>query len=192
MKAMKKHLFWPMLGLIVMLAMASCSTTARYKPDEYGEQQSGDMTKALANVDRAMNDMEGTRKRAMEKQQMAIAKGKALFNDSGLGKNGLSCNSCHPGGGTTGGETEIKKKMGHGPYKLPIPSLIGAAARFPKFKVPNNEVITLAQMDNNCIRMFMKGKRLPLDSPESFYLAAYVSSFSDGDEVQVKGEMSGK
>jgi hypothetical protein len=40
-------------------------------------------------------------------------------------------------------------------------------------------------MNNNCIRMFMKGKRLPLNSPESFYLAQYVSSLSNGDNVQV-------
>jgi len=192
MKPLRKHVIWSLLSLLVMLAVTSCSTTSRYKASEFGEQQTGDMSKALANIDRAMQNMDATKKRAMQKQQMAIAKGKALFNDSGMGKNGLSCNSCHPGGGTTGGETEIKKKMGHGPYKLPIPSLIGAAARFPKFKVPNNEVITLAQMDNNCIRMFMHGKRLPLNSPESFYLAAYVSSLSDGDEVQVKGEITGK
>lgn len=40
-------------------------------------------------------------------------------------------------------------------------------------------------MNNNCIRMFMKGKRLPLDSPESYYLAKYVTSLSNGDEVAV-------
>ncbi|MFQ5627823.1 MAG: hypothetical protein ACE5I1_03610 [bacterium] len=173
---------------ISFLLIAACGTTSRYKANEHGPEQKGDMDAALANIDRAMGDMNSAKKRAMQKQQQAVAKGKALFNDADLGKKGLACNSCHPGGGTTGGEAEIKKRMGHGPYKLPIPSLAGAAARFPKFKVPNNEVITLGQMNNNCIRMFMGGKRLPLNSPESFYLAAYVSTLSDGDEVQVSGK----
>ncbi len=75
--------------------------------------------------------------------------------------------------------------MGHGPYILPIPTLVGAAAHFPKYKVPNDEVITLQQMNNNCIRMFMAGKRLPLNSPETYYLAQYVTSLSNGDEVTV-------
>ncbi|RMD96772.1 MAG: hypothetical protein D6814_10780 [Calditrichaeota bacterium] len=184
-----KRVLFP-LSLLIMASFAlSCSSTSRYKPDKFGKPQAGDMDQALQNIDRAMKNMSATKKRAMAKQQAAIRAGKELFNDPNLGSNGLSCNSCHPGGGTTGGEAEIAKKMGHGPYKLPIPSLIGAAARFPKYKVPNDAVITLAQMDNNCIRMFMKGKRLPLNSPESFYLAAYVSSLSDGEEVQVGGSM---
>lgn len=173
------------IGLLTAVIAFGCGTTARYRANELGSTQDGKMDLALANIDKAMGDMNATKQRAMAKTAEVMRIGKELYNDADLGKKGLSCNSCHPGGGTTGGEAEIKKKMGHGPYKLPIPSLIGAAAHFPKFKIPNNEVISLAHMDNNCIRMFMGGKRLPLNSPESFYLAAYVSSFSDGEEIQV-------
>lgn len=177
----------PTLTLVMLAAIIAlgCGTTARYRAEELGPTQQGKMDVALTNIDNAMGDMNATKARAMAKTVEVMRIGKELYNDVNLGKKGLSCNSCHPGGGTTGGEAEIKKKMGHGPYKLPIPSLVGAAASFPKFKIPNNEVITLAHMDNNCIRMFMGGKRLPLNSPESFYLAAYVSSFSDGEEIQV-------
>lgn len=181
------------LSVLSMLLIASavltagCGTTSRYKADEFGDKQEGKMEVALSNIDNAMSNMEATKKRAMAKQAEVLRLGKELYNDTELGSNGQSCNSCHPGGGTTGGEAEIAKKMGHGPYKLPIPSLVGASARFPKFKIPNDEVITLAQMDNNCIRMFLAGKRLPLNSPESFYLATYVSSLSNGDDVQVSG-----
>ncbi len=174
-----------LLGAVVLTV--GCGTTSRYKADEFGNKQEGKMDVALANIDKAMSDMAATKKRAMDKQAEVMRLGKELFYDTELGTNGQSCNSCHPGGGTTGGEAQIAKKMGHGPYALPIPSLVGASARFPKFKIPNDEVITLAQMDNNCIRMFLAGKRLPLNSPESFYLATYVSSFSNGDEIQVSG-----
>ncbi len=175
----------PVFALVALTV--SCGTTSRYKADEFGAKQEGKMDVALANIDRAMGDMEATKKRAMAKQAEVLRLGKELYNDTELGTNGQSCNSCHPGGGTTGGEAEIAKKMGHGPYKLPIPSLVGASARFPKYKIPTDEVITLAQMDNNCIRMFLAGKRLPLNSPESFYLATYVSSLSNGDDIQVAG-----
>ncbi len=177
-------------SLYLFLFLLGCSSnTARYKAEKFGPRHSGNMEMALANIDKAMGDMKAAKLNAMEKQAEGVRFGKELFYDGNLGSNGSSCNSCHPSGATTGGEAEIPKKMGHGPYIIPIPSLIGASARFPKFKVPNDNVITLAQMNNNCIRMFLKGKRLPLDSPESFNLAAYVSSFSDGDEVQVGGSM---
>lgn len=175
--------------VLILFALGCSGTTARYKADEHGPQHSGNMEMALANIDKAMSDMKAMKMNAMKVHKAALQNGKELFNDSGLGKNGLTCNSCHPSGSTTGGEAEIAKKMGHGPYKIPIANLVGASARYPKFKVPNNAVITLATMNNNCIRMFLDGKRLPLDSPESFNLAAYVSSLSNGDVVQVGGNM---
>ncbi len=177
-------------SLFLFLFLLGCSSdTARYKADKFGPRHSGNIEMALANIDKAMGDMKAAKMNAMKKQAEGIRLGKELFYDTNLGSNGSSCDSCHPSGATTGGEAEIQKKMGHGPYVIPIPTLVGASARFPKFKVPNDAVITLAQMNNNCIRMFLKGKRLPLDSPESFNLAAYVSVLSDGDEVQVGGSM---
>lgn len=107
----------------------------------------------------------------------AINKGKALFNDTNLGKSGMSCNSCHPAGGTTG-----KQMMG-----MDIPSLKGAAATFPKFKTSANDVITLQQMQNICIQM-MKGTPLKLDSNKSIALSAYVTSLSNGIPIQVGGK----
>ena len=60
--------------------------------------------------------------------------------------------------------------------KMAIPDLHGAAGQFPKFKAPNDAVITLGEMNNNCIVMMQKGKPLPLDSQESRDLTAYVTS----------------
>lgn len=107
-----------------------------------------------------------------------IKSGKLLFNDTNLGKTGMSCNSCHPGGDTAGGQM-----MG-----MEIPMLKGAAATFPKYKKSAKKVITLSQMNNMCIEMIMEGKPLKLDSDESIALAAYVTSFSNGSKVQVGGK----
>ncbi len=108
----------------------------------------------------------------------AIEKGKALFNDTKLGKTGTSCNSCHPGGDSSGGTV-----MG-----MEIPSLKGAAATFPKYKKPANGVIILSQMNNICIEMIMEGEPLKLDSDEAIALAAYVTSMSNGVKIKVGGE----
>jgi cytochrome c peroxidase len=105
----------------------------------------------------------------------AIEKGEALFNDTKLGKTGTSCNSCHPGGDTSGGQV-----MG-----MEIPALKGAAATFPKYKKQVKRVITLSQMNNVCIEMVMEGKPLKLGSDKAVALAAYVTSLSNGVKVQV-------
>ena len=176
-------------GLMVaslLTLTVGCSSTSRHRPEVYGPENSGTMDEALGNMSNVMGmNMAARQQHMMAAEQLAMDSGRDLFTDASLGTNGQTCNSCHPSGSTTGGEAEIAEKMGHGPYRIPIPSLMGAAARFPKYKVPNDQVITLPMMNNNCIRMFMKGKRLPLESPEAYYLAKYVTSLSNGDAVEV-------
>jgi len=140
----------------------------------------GDMADALGNVNELMPMPAHQRQAMMAKAQAeAISKGRELFNDESNGNSGLSCASCHPGGGTTGGEAQLPMTE----YRVPIPDLHGAAATFPKFKVPNARVITLKQMDNNCQRMFVMGSSL--DDADQDALAAYVTSLSQGDPVEV-------
>ena len=147
------------------------------------------MAVALANIDKGMKmmgDMEVMMKHVMMKQQETMKYGEELFNDPTLADatRGLSCNSCHPSGATTGGEAEIPAMMGYPGWNIPIPSLMNAAATFPKFKVPNAAVISLAQMNNNCVRMFVGGQyRLPLNGEKSHALNMYVHSLSEGNEV---------
>lgn len=112
---------------------------------------------------------------ADEEQIKAIDKGRTLFVNTKLGKSGMSCNSCHPGGATTGGEV-----MG-----VYIPSLKGAAATFPKYKAVAKRVITLSQMNNICIEMMLKGKPLKLDGDEAIALTAFVTSLSNGIPIQI-------
>jgi len=107
-----------------------------------------------------------------------LNRGKAVFNDPKLGKSGMSCNSCHPNGGTTGGQM-----MG-----MSIPTLKGVAATFPKYKVQAKNVITLQQANNTYIQMIMKGNPHKLDSSDSVALAVYITSFSNGVPVQVGGK----
>ena len=178
------------LALIVVAVVATVTASgarAQKKKMEMPEALMKQMDMAMENMAKVMLDMpmEERPKYMMKKQQASLENGKKLFNST-LGRNQQTCNSCHPGGGTTGGEAEIPMK-GRFPMnpKLPIPTLVGAAANFPKYKVPNDAVITLAQMGNNCIRMFQMGDGLDLNSTESRDLNAFVASLSDGEEVAV-------
>lgn len=147
---------------------------------------------AMQNIDKAMGMMMGGPEKMKMMQQMMMSRqsemlafGEKLYNDPTIGgaSKGISCASCHPQGGTTGGKAEIPQMHGFGPFQIPIPSLVGSAATFPKFKAPNADVISLAQMNNNCIAMFVGGKRLPLNGEESHALTLYLTNLSKGQPI---------
>jgi thiosulfate dehydrogenase len=145
---------------------------------------------AMKNMDKYMGSQEARMKELpkamMSKQKSLVMNGKALFSDTGLGANGQSCASCHPGGGTVGGtvDTPMASELTGKPYSLPVPSLIGAAATFPKFKVPNDRVITVHEMANNCVMMFMGAVPPEIGSPDSNAIGAYLYSLSAGEPVE--------
>ena len=178
------------LGVVLCLGVAALAS-ADHKPQMLDDADKAMMKNgAMKNMDRVMMEMKpADRGKYINKvQDASIERGAKLFNDKkALSVNGMACASCHPGGGTTGGETEtpMKSELTGMAYKLPIPSLVGASARFPKYKVPNDAVVTLSQMNNNCVMMFMMAKPLPLDSVESRDLAAFVTSLSTGEQVDV-------
>lgn len=173
---MSKKLASSIGALLTTLLLSSCGMMA-------GMMGMGDLMGAMKNMDAVMEGMTLEERQAhmMTKQRETLAFGEGLFEEASLGTNGQTCTSCHPGGGTTGGEVQVPMTD----MRLPVPSLVGAAATFPKFKVPNNRVITLSQMNNNCIKMFMQGKPLELNSKEAIALSMYVTSLSNGEQVGV-------
>lgn len=173
---------------IILTGFTGCYQAPEPIPTEAGPPLQ--MSEALKNIDmgmKMMGNMEMMMKTVMKKQKASLALGKKLFNDTNLAgaTKGMSCNGCHPGGGTTGGEAEIPPMMGYSGWKIPVPDLHGSAATFPKFKIPNADVISLAQMNNNCLVMFVGGKhRLPLNGADSHALISYVTSLSKGVAVE--------
>ncbi len=173
-------------GVFVLFTVTSCSMMGSMMAPMMGM---GDKMSAMKNMDRVLAmPPDEMKKYANAKEQASWEHGKAMFNDAELGgaKMGSSCNSCHPGGGTTGGEAQVPMRK----FKMPIPTLIGASGTFPKYKIPNDDVITLQQMNNNCNKMFMGGNGLALNTPDSWDLEKYVASLSNGEEVSVGGQMS--
>lgn len=190
MKALKV-LFSLVLLIAASFAIANLGAQ-RHRPKPLTQEQKMMMKNgAMKNMDRFMSTkqaMMGLPKRMQAAQKEALAYGEELFNSKrALSTNNQACASCHPGGGTTGGEAEtpMKSEATGKPYKLPIPSLVGAAATFPKYKIPNDAVITVGDMGNNCIMMFMGAQPLDPKSREYKGLSAYVSSLSNDEKVEV-------
>ncbi len=182
---MKRAVLLLLGAAVVLSAVPSCGMMGSMMAGMMGM---GDKMSAMKNQDK-IDDMSADEKRqhADFKEAAAWQRGKELFNSdkTGGGKMGASCNTCHPGGGTTGGEAQIPMRE----FKMPIPSLVGSAASFPKYKVPNDDVITLQQMNNNCNRMFMGGSGLDPKSTDAWALEKYVASLSNGETVSVGGQM---
>lgn len=169
---------WPKLTLIGVLLLATAALAAEMMKSS-----------PLMNEDRA---------RAMEKRMAemkpdtllaSIKRGAVLFNDTKLGGNptGLSCASCHPRGRTTGGAAEMEWKGET--MRLRIPTLVGAAATFPKPIGPMRVVSPVSGQNNMCIISFLKGRPLDLNSREATDLEAYVYSWSNGKRIEMGGKM---
>ncbi|MFQ5664843.1 MAG: hypothetical protein ACE5I7_00265 [Candidatus Binatia bacterium] len=173
------------LSGVFVISIAACTPSPRLvemNPPTFMMRMMGmgDMADALGNVNELIPMAAHQRQALIAKTQAeTLRRGNEIFHDKELGNSGLACASCHPNGGTTGGEAQLPMTE----FRVPIPDLHGAAATFPKFKVPSGRVITLEQMDTNCLRMFVMGRGL--SDEDSDALAMYVTSFSKGEQVQV-------
>jgi thiosulfate dehydrogenase len=107
----------------------------------------------------------------------AVQQGAQIFaSDSFGGKRTINgqpatCDACHSNGGKT---------VGTLPNGAHIPSLIGAAAQFPKFNPRTEKVITFEQQLAHCIRGGLAGKPPAYDSSQMVDLIAYLTSLSKG------------
>jgi cytochrome c len=61
-----------------------------------------------------------------------------------------------------------------------IPSLIGAAANYPKFKAKKHAVYTLERQIVHCVRSGIMGKPPGYNSPEMVDLVVYLTALSKG------------
>lgn len=83
--------------------------------------------------------------------QGVVQKGRALWTDGNLGKNGVACAQCHPNGANTHPET------------------------YPKFQKQLGRVGSLWEMINWCLRNPLEGEALAADDPKMVALLAYAT-----------------
>jgi cytochrome c len=100
--------------------------------------------------------------------KFAVKRGKALFNDPGLGTNSMSCNSCHKDGGTVDAIMGEMKVKAFEDLNVKYPKYVSMMGQIDK-------VITLDQMVNYCIVNPMGGKALAADDQRLADLVAYCS-----------------
>jgi thiosulfate dehydrogenase len=79
-----------------------------------------------------------------------VQEGEKLFHSGDLGKNGVSCDQCHPNAANTHPET------------------------YPKFQKQLGKVIPLFEMINWCLRNPLEGEPLEADDPKMTALQAYI------------------
>ncbi len=85
-----------------------------------------------------------------------ITEGYALFHNPGLGKNGISCDMCHPDASNTHPET------------------------YPKYQTQMNKAVLLRDMINWCIANPMEGDKLAEDDTKMKAVEAYILSARTG------------
>jgi thiosulfate dehydrogenase len=102
--------------------------------------------------------------------QQAVQKGAEIFSHDKFG-GVRNCETCHVNGGRT---------VGTLPNGAAVPSLVGAAAAFPKYVSRLQSVITLSQQLARCITGGVQGKPPAFGSSEMVDLETYVTSLSKG------------
>lgn len=105
--------------------------------------------------------------------KQAAAQGLQIFNHDKFG--GMrTCSACHVNGGTT---------LGKLPNGAKIPSLMGVAAQFPKYKSRAHRGVTLEQQLVHCIKGGLRGTPPAADSPQMTDLIAYLTKLSKGSTM---------
>lgn len=103
--------------------------------------------------------------------QQAVQAGAHTFATDTFGGRS-TCIACHRAGGFGPGKT---------PSGTPLPSLQGAAARFPQWR--NGHVVTLQMQVSRCIRGALGGTPPEADSPRMTELLAYLTALSRGEPM---------
>src|SRR5690242_7103134 len=109
--------------------------------------------------------------------EAAVATGAHLFTTATFGGNGRTCESCHLEGGKAPSQLGERK----------LPSLLNAAAIYPRFSRSAGQVVTLEGQVRSCIRGGLEGTPPEPDSPDLVAITAYLGSIAKGQQVEIGG-----
>ena len=116
--------------------------------------------------------------KAADPLQAAVQRGAHLFATDTFGGHGMTCQSCHSGGGKIAGQVAGGGK---------IPSLANAAAIFPRYSPRAGKVITLEDQIRGCIAGGLGGKPPAYGSQTMADLVSYLGSLAHGQRVMIGG-----
>ncbi len=98
---------------------------------------------------------------AIQEEQKALARGKAIWYDTKLGSNGFSCESCHENGVDTNAEL------------------------YPRYKHILRTVATLSMTHNFAVVRESKGRPWEIGSDDANALVLFVVSFANGKPMRM-------
>ncbi len=117
--------------------------------------------------------------KAPDPLQAAVQRGAHLFTTDTFGGHGMTCQSCHSGGGKIAGQVAGGGK---------IPSLANAAAIFPRYSPRAGKVITLQDQIRACIAGALGGKPPAYGSQALTDLTSYLTFLSNGKPIDMGGK----
>ncbi len=109
--------------------------------------------------------------------ESAVATGAHLFATATFEGNGRTCESCHKDGGKAPSQLGDRK----------LPSLLNAAAIYPRFSRGAGTVVTLEGQVQSCIKGGLAGSPPELGSPDLVAITAYLGSIAKGQPVDIGG-----
>ncbi|MDA8420578.1 MAG: cytochrome C [Pseudomonadota bacterium] len=119
------------------------------------------------------------------KLQAAVNHGQSLFEHSTFGGSRrihgapVTCNTCHQGGGRVAGRL---------PNGKAIPSLVNAAAIFPRYNPNLQRVVTIEMQIQHCVRGGLQGHPPGFASKPMVDMVAYLNSIAKGQPVNSGGK----
>ncbi len=90
----------------------------------------------------------------------------------------VTCDTCHMGGGEVSGRLPNGKK---------IPSLVNAAAIFPRYSPNLHKVVTLEMQIQHCVKGGLGGRPPAFGSKAMVDMVAYLHSIAKGQPVDAGG-----
>ncbi len=116
----------------------------------------------------------------------AVQKGAHIFNTDSFGSHErnargqhTTCSTCHIDGG---------RVMGRLPNGKRIPSLVNAAAIFPRYNPKMHKVITLETQIRGCVMNGLLGHPPAYGSQTMADLVSYLGSLAHGQRVMIGGK----
>lgn len=121
-------------------------------------------------------------KKVLEK---AVASGENLFAHGTFGGHRemmgapVTCQTCHIGGGRVTGTL---------PNGHRIPSLVNAAAIFPRYNPKTHQIVTLETQIRHCVQGGLGGKPPAYGSKEMTDMVVYLHSIAQGQAIDMGGK----
>ena len=159
------------LGTMATISMTHNFAVVNENRGKKWELGSKDANALTLYVTFLANGKKMTLSEPLKYQNEWIRRGETTFTNPEIGTNGKTCANCHTKNNVKPNATFI--------------NLAGVAAVYPRYRTPQNRVITLEQQILHCLTQHLTATELPLDHETIVSLVCYLASISQGSRIAV-------